>query len=80
MNYKVGQKVVCIKSGTWATYTAHGIACPQKDEVCTITGITVDNAGYISTNFRPVDELSNVGINDLIEILPFIERREKINI
>lgn len=95
MNFKVGQKVVCITDAKWYDINkkcCSAVPVPKKDEVTTIKTITtmVDgNTGLIfeeyqstfnSNWFRPLDELSNIGINDLIEILPFNERKEKVNL
>jgi len=91
MNFKVGQKVVCT-AGTDGTWTGPGIVKPgpKKDDVVTVSGFDGDSYIYLSEYnhghsfngkwFRPLQDLSAVGINDLLEILPFIERREKVNI
>lgn len=93
--FKVGQKVVCVYSGDWDATPEQSsrIRFPKKDEQAVISelvkayeGVYLKLAGfppnvwYLSTYFRPLDELSNVGINDLIEILPFQERKVKVNI
>lgn len=91
MNFKVGQKVVCVYSGDWQPAKgAEAAPRPNKDEVVTVSGIASDgylrlkeypqHLTYYPKFFRPLDELSNVGINDLIEILPFQERKVKVNI
>lgn len=67
-NFKVGQKVVCVKKALWSGRRS-GVPCkgPTLREVCTVTGVKVFTillaeypvdserfAGYDKRSFRPI--------------------------
>lgn len=95
MNFKIGQKVVCVYNGDWDATPEQSsrIRFPKKDEQAVISELVKAYEGtylklvgfpqsisYLSTYFRPLDELTSYGINDLIETLPFEERKVTVNI